>query len=297
MLPYLVFASNDDGSPIEMEIVGGTNVSWSLSYEYFDQILMPTLEERFGIQIERQLKTRAWSLGTLNPGLIWLKIHPVPKGKSLLYNPPKQYSYPSSYKAQKIDVTIITPFHSHNKLQQHLVSNIATLFPDSDVHFKFTEDSGQDSRWYILLVAHSVDGLRWGRDLLCSMPKATRSRDKFILQISNKLCKELYDEVVGHGGQVDEFLQDQIIAFQALADGVSSFPRGEYPEDASAIEPLIDSSGSVNLSDVRKDKTHEPFGHGSLHTQTARWVVSELIPRASFYSKGNLVKGAGFTIS
>lgn len=35
VLPFLVFAGNDSNEPIKLEISGGTNVSFSLSYEYW----------------------------------------------------------------------------------------------------------------------------------------------------------------------------------------------------------------------------------------------------------------------
>lgn len=297
ILPFLVFAADDKNDPVELEISGGTNVSFSLSYEYFDQILAPTLETRFGIEIERQLKSRSWSLGTETKGSIWLKVQPVPKGQSLNYKPPKNYMYPTSYEVRSVDATIIVPQRDHEKMQQELVNNIGVLFPDADINFKLMEDSQHDSRWSVLLVAHSVDGLYWGKDVLCSLPKKVKSRDTFISRICSSLCKELYEEVE-RGGQVDEHLQDQVICFQALCEGVSSFPRSDYPPEGASGEPPIDEMGHLSLSGdrLRREKTHEPFGNGSMHTQTARWVASELIPKAQFYSKGNFVQGAGFSL-
>jgi RNA 3'-terminal phosphate cyclase (ATP) len=42
---------------------------------------------------------------------------------------------------------------------------------------------------------------------------------------------------------------------------------------------------------MRKEKTHEPFGHGSMHAKTARWVTCQLLPTVEFYDKGTLVRG------
>ncbi|KAK5991133.1 RNA 3'-terminal phosphate cyclase [Cladobotryum mycophilum] len=297
MLPYILFAGNDSGEPVVVELSGGTNVGFSLSYEYFDQVLMPTLEERFGIQVERKLKARGWSLGPLSRGTVWLKVHPVPKGKKLQYKPPPQYKYPESYDVESIDVSIVIPMHSHAKAQETLVKDLGDLWPGVDVTFKVVEDSGHDGRWTILLVAHSTDGIRWGRDILASAPKKLKSYDQFIAQQSRKVCKELYEEI-SVGGQVDEHLQDQLVCFQALCDGFSSFSRGDEPEESSSTGPLIDAMGKLEIGDgrMRKEKTHEPFGHGSTHTQTARWVVSELLPKAEFFNKGNFVNGVGFSL-
>lgn len=294
LTPYLLFAANDAGDPIILHIEGGTNVDWSLSYEYFDQVLAPTLEERFGLKIERHLDVRGWSLGPSSRGSITLKVHPVPKGQMIKYNPPKKnLSYPKSYDVASVDVNMITPSNTHSMLQSQLVKDIGAIYPDADVQFKVVEDSGSDARWSVLLVAHSVDGIRWGRDVLCSMPRNTKSRDSFVKKLSSSLCQALHGEVC-LGGQVDEYLQDQVVMILALCEGYSSFPRGERPEHAES-EAELDKL-TLQGSRIRREQTHEPFGHGSSHTQTARWVVSQMLPKAEFYNKGDMVKGVGFSL-
>ncbi|KAM0252335.1 hypothetical protein ACHAQJ_007773 [Trichoderma viride] len=297
MLPFLLFASNDTNEPVVVELSGGTNVSFSPSYEYFDQVLAPTLEERFGVKLERELKSRGWSLGPLSRGSMSLKLHPIAKGEKLKYVPPPQYRFPESFEVKNIDVSIITPMHSHKKLQESIAEDIGTLWPGADITFKVVEDSCSDSRWSVLLVAHSADGIRWAKDILASAPKNIKGYDRFITLLSKKLCRLLYDEA-SLGGQVDEHLQDQLICFQALCDGPSTFPRGNDPALSDGpLGPLIDSMGQLHVGDgrMRREKTLEPFGHGSTHAKTARWVVSELLPGAEFYNRGDLVKGVGFS--
>ncbi|RFU79815.1 rna 3 -terminal phosphate cyclase [Trichoderma arundinaceum] len=300
MLPFLLFASNETNDPVVVELSGGTNTSFSPSYEYFDQVLLPTLEERFGVAVERQLKGRGWSLGPLSRGSIWLKIHPIAKGEKLKFVPPPRYIFPESYEVRSVDVSIITPMHSHKKLQETVVEHIGALWPSADITFKVVEDSCSNGRWSVLLVAQSVDGIRWAKDILTSSPKNIKGYDNFITLLSKKLCKSLYEEV-SLGGQVDEHLQDQLICFQALCDGPSSFPRGDDPANeplGGSLGPLIDAMGELNVeeSKMRREKTLAPFGHGSTHAKTARWVVSELLPRAVFYNRGDLVKGVGFSM-
>lgn len=295
MLPFLLFASNEADKPIEVDLEGGTNVSYSLSYEYLDQVLLPTLEERFGIVVERTLKARSWSLGFLGRGLISLKIHPVQRGKHITYLPPPKRTHAKSVAVQQIDVSILTPAAYHPKVQRQLVDDMSVLFPGVDVQFKTIDDSGHDARWYILLVAHSEGGVRWGRDTLCSLPKKSKTADLFIAKTSRAVCQTLFEEVE-RGGYADEFLQDQLVTFQALAEGTSAFARGNDPSDVAVVEDTTSSDGKISVEGVRKDKTAEPFGYGSLHAQTARWVVGELIPGAKFYNKGNIVKGVGFNL-
>jgi RNA 3'-terminal phosphate cyclase (ATP) len=313
ILPLLLFsgtAGGEDGGkeePIVLNIVGGTNVSFSLSFEYLDQVLLPTLEERFGVRAERELKERAWSLGrSSGKGEISLKIYPLPRGQALHFRPlPGRYPPSPSIAARdeikSVDVSIITSGLPQSEVQEHLVKHLGQIFPDADVSFKVTEDSGDVARWYILLVANSATGSRWGRDTLVSMPKKTRSASIWAGQVVRQVCKDLYEEV-SLGGQVDEHLQDQVVVFQALSKGYSSLPRGDDTgEQSSSTETLlVDELGKLQIGAggrMRREKAVEPFGHGSLHTQTARWVVSELLPGVKFFNKGDIVEGVGFTLS
>ncbi|KAL6882910.1 EPT/RTPC-like protein [Trichoderma longibrachiatum] len=303
MLPYLFFASTEaNDEPVVVELSGGTNVSFSPSYEYFDQVLAPTLEERFGVRIERALKSRGWSLGPLSRGSIALKVWPVARGEKLRFMPPPRYTFPESFEVKRVDVSIIAPMHSHNKLQETIIQDIGALWPSADISFKVIEDSCSDARWSVLLVAHSADGIRWARDVLTSAPKKAKGYDRFVALLSKKLCRELYDEV-SLGGHVDEHLQDQLVCFQALCEGHSSFPRddkgvNEAVDGGGALGSLIDAMSELHVGEgrMRREKMGEPFGHGSTHTKTARWVVGEMVPGCEFYNKGDVVKGVGFSV-
>ena len=97
VLPFLIFAGNDSEESVELSISGGSNVSFSLSFEYLDQVLLPTLEERFGIHVERALERRGWSLGPQSRSQIRLKFHPLKIGQTLRFISPEQRIYPVSY--------------------------------------------------------------------------------------------------------------------------------------------------------------------------------------------------------
>ena len=322
ILPFLLFAGRErvsskgvdgdnrgnegegenDGDAIEVEISGGTNTSFSLTYEYLDQVLLPTLQERFGVRVGRKLTTRGWSLGSVGRGNISIKIWPLRLGEKLRFQPfPVGTLSQTEAKVKSVDVSILAPAVSHEKIQRDLVQHLGGVFPDADVCFKLMEDSKADSRWNILLVAHSEDGIRWGKDVMCSLSKRTKSRDTFVELLCRKLCKELYAEV-SLGGKVDGNLQDQVICFQALCDGYSSLPRAEDSADgdyAGSMGGLVSEMGQLRLSDgasLKKEKVREPFGHGSMHSQTVRWIAAEMLPGVEFYNKGDIVKGVGLTV-
>lgn len=295
ILPFCMFAANESNEPIVLDISGGTNVSFSLSFEYLDQVLLPTLEDRWGVVVERTLKRRAWSLGSTGRGDINIKIHPLPRGQKLQFRSLQAQTIAESRGVTSIDVSIITPISSHSALQGRLAEDLAELFPNAEVSFKIVENSNNVARWYILLVANSASGTRWGQDVLTSMPKKTKSEETFISKLSTQVCKSLFEEV-SLGGRLDEYLQDQVICFQALGSGRSSLIRRQTPGEVDPGEALVEEVEQLEITGVRmrKEKALEPFGHGSLHAQTARWVVSELLPNVSFFNKGDVVEGIGF---
>ncbi|KAG6009612.1 hypothetical protein E4U21_001979 [Claviceps maximensis] len=299
ILPFVLFAGNADNEPIALDIYGGTNVHWSLSYEYFDQVLMPVLEERFGICVKRELKSRSWSLGPQSRGHVALVVRPVPRGESLRFVPWPVYSRPSSSRVCRIDINMIVPRSAHGLVRAELLQSLEKIYPGVETQFKLVEDSHHDARWYILLVGHSQSGIRWGRDALFSMPKPTKlrtTREEFVQLACAQLCQALHKETT-QAGTTDEFLQDQVVALQVLAEGYSTFSGGGPATSEEDI--LAEKLGRLEVKDgaeMRKEKTDEPFGNGSTHTTTARWVASALLPGAAFYHGGETVKGVGFSV-
>ncbi|KAK4125255.1 EPT/RTPC-like protein [Parathielavia appendiculata] len=302
VFPFLLFAGNDKGEPITLEISGGTNVSYSLSFEYLDQVLLPTLQDAFGITVERKLLSRGWSLGKQQRGKVEFRFKPLKPGETLKLKEKDSIVYngdgpmPVMEDIEEINISMIVPTEMHEAMTEALVADLGALFPDIEPNFNTIEDSGADSRIYVLLVA-KAGMVRWGRDVLSSMPKkakgkgAAQTASSLCATISRKIAKELYEEV-STGGVVDEFLQDQLVIFQVLAEGRTSFPRGE------AKDSLEQTMANLEIDDkrLRKEKTDKPFGDGSTHTTTARWVTAELLPNVAWYNKGLICEGIGMQL-
>jgi RNA 3'-terminal phosphate cyclase (ATP) len=83
-----------------------------------------------------------------------------------------------------------------------------------------------------------------------------------VVQVSDDLLAEME-----HGGCVDEYLRDQLVVFQALADGRSTVYGG-----------------------MMKDTPLKP----SLHARTAQWVAKEILG-VEFDDKGGC-EGIGFEV-
>ncbi|TQN64798.1 RNA 3'-terminal phosphate cyclase [Colletotrichum shisoi] len=276
VLPFLLYAAADDdpSAPIELEITGGTNVAWSLSYEYLDQVLLPRLEASFGVRVDRTLKRRGWSLGPQTRGSILLTIHPLRPGCTLRLLD----------RSNGMLLAAAADDDGRPGARPRLV------LPDAEVHFKIVEDSGHDARVYVLLVARSASGHRWGRDALMSIPKKGRQREPFASLVSRRVVGDLVKELAVPESTADEFLQDQLVVFQALAEGATSIPRHPPPKGADVEGLGRDVAQPGSGERMRRDR---PFGHGSLHAQTARWVTSEILPSVEWYCKGTVCKGVG----
>jgi RNA 3'-terminal phosphate cyclase (ATP) len=276
IFPFLLFAGNDSDSPITVTIQGGTNISFSLSFEYLDQVLLPALE-KFGVRVERKLELRGWSHGSRQLGSIRFQFFPIPVGQTL-----KAPEWPAERgTVAEIAISIVVPRSVTNALKNSLLSRLNLVFPGIESYFQVVEDSRHDARLYTLLVAHTSTGLRFGRDWLYDGKSRGKTPEELGTEISLKVINDLKRELE-KGGLVDEYLQDQLVVFQALAAGPSSLP-----ETASAL-----SSDST-----RVDRTDEPFGDGSTHATTARWVASELLPRARWIDKGRICEGVGWRTS
>ncbi|RDL41614.1 RNA 3'-terminal phosphate cyclase [Venustampulla echinocandica] len=276
LLPFLLFAGDEEGSPITVVIQGGTNVSFSLSFEYLDQVLLPSLE-RFGIKVERKLEYRGWSHGTPQVGSAKFKVTPLPLGQPLAA--PKWPSERGTI--TNIDITIIVPRHVQDSLKKALLFELNLVFPDVETNFLLVEDSRHNARIYTLLVAHTSTDLRFGRDWLYDRRTRDKSSDDLSVEIAKRVVDQL-DAEVRKGALVDEHLQDQLIIFQALAEGQSNIP--------GSLETATSDRQRVERAD-------EPFGDGSTHTTTARWVTSQLLPTVVWRDRGRLCEGVKWKTS
>lgn len=306
VLPFLLYAGGGrGGGPVELAVSGGTNVSFSPSYEYLDQVALPALEGSFGVRVERGLVRRGWSSGgAASRGELWFRVQPLPLGTALSpRGAPSLGALPGDFDVKLIDVTIITPADMHGDLEGALREDLEGLFPGASLDFRPPEDSEHESRIYVLLVARS-DRLRWGRDVLYGGKRKGQSKAELSKKVAKAVAEALGDEV-RRGGVVDGFLQDQLVIFQALAQGQTSFPRHARPAERNEPDgrsaDAVDDLGLEELQigeGLRRDRVKGPLGDpetDSSHTRTARWVTSEILePGVKWYNKGVVCEGTGF---
>jgi RNA 3'-terminal phosphate cyclase (ATP) len=223
------------------------------------------------------LEHRGWSHGPLNTGSASFEIFPLPPGQSI-----KAPQWPKERgEVIKIDASLIGPKGLPERLKKALEDKVDRVFPGVDIDFIVMEDSGHTARMYTLLVAHTSTGLRFGRDWLYDRKSKNKTLDFLAAEIARKVAHDL-DVELKKEGTVDEYLQDQLVVFQALAEGQCSIPG---------------STEVVASDSQRVDRTDEPFGDGSTHTTTARWVTSQLLPHTKWIDNGRICEGVGWKAS
>lgn len=77
LYPYLMYASAFQGQQIQLNLTGGTNVSFSPSYDYVSQVLVPNFA-RLGLpRLDVQLRKRGWATGPVDLGTVTFFVHPL----------------------------------------------------------------------------------------------------------------------------------------------------------------------------------------------------------------------------
>ncbi|KAL1630373.1 hypothetical protein SLS56_004900 [Neofusicoccum ribis] len=242
ILPFILFSGRASNRPFSISIHGGTNVSWSPSYDYIDQVLLPTLSTLGLPPVTATLHQRGWLRG--DRGLVTFKITPVSRGLKL-----QPFRLEKRGAIQRITATILTPPSWQGQAERELSEALRTGFPELDEGaFTINFEKSPQKSLYLLLVATSSNGHKLGRDWLYNekITAVPVALGRMVKRVTAELASE-----VRHGGCVDEHMRDQLVVFQALADGYS-FVDGGRDEEENMVAP-------------------------SLHARTAEWVVEKIL--------------------
>jgi RNA 3'-terminal phosphate cyclase (ATP) len=262
-----------------------------MSYDYLDQVLLPMLESHFGVpHVQRQLLRREWIQGKEFVGEVRFRFKPLAPGTCL--RAAKQPSLPLAL--SHIDITLLVPSTLRGPLLEFLDRELSKHFPSTPSKVVTDEDSGDPAGVYVLLVAHHGDSnIRLGRDHLYDQSTKGKKAEDVAAEVAQKVVRDLKAEVE-LGGGTDEWLEDQVAVFQGLAEGRSG-RMSEPSGNAGLGEENKDADAAGKLErHMLFTRTNEPFGPGSLHAQTARWVVAQLLPGVEWFDKGAMCEGVGW---
>ena len=264
ILPYLLFGPStsldtpNSHIPLRIRIDGGTNVSKSPSIEYVSQVLLPMLSLKLGIaEITTNLHKRGWSTGGTQLGSVSFDVVPLGKGQVL-----PRFDLQRRGKLTKVHVSILAPGEmAKSNIKDNVMAQLLAYEPKVEILFPVDEDSRNEKRWYLLLVAETSGGYRLGRDWLYDLKTKGIRPEETCAKLVSKVMKDLKQEL-RHEGCVDEFMQDQLVVFQALADGQAAIDVGKQ--------------------------------EASLHTKTARWVAESIL--AIKFTESGRCQGVRFCV-
>jgi RNA 3'-terminal phosphate cyclase (ATP) len=263
ILPFLLFVGSsktqDTAIPLRITIEGGTNVSNSPSIEYAIQVLLPLLTSKVGIPpISVTLHRRGWSTGRADVGSVTFDIHPLSAGSTI-----PTFLFQDRGGLTKAHVSILAPdAKARSLIREKVTAHLLAFEPELEITFPIDENSGHDKRLYLLIVAETSNSFKLGRDWLYDRKMRGSSPEESCETLVSKVVKDLKRELK-HGGCVDEYMQDQLVVFQALAAGKSEVDGGKGREE-------------------------------SLHTRTAIWVVEQVLG-LRFDDRGRC-EGVGFRV-
>jgi RNA 3'-terminal phosphate cyclase (ATP) len=246
ILPYLLFAGalhhpRSGSGEQKVTIYGGTNVSMSPSVDYLQYVLVPTLAKIGLPPISIEVNKRGWTGKKTQIGSITVTVKPLPIVTRL-----QAWSLTDRGPIKKIEVYGLVPESWKDRLEHEVIVNVGKTFGNTmKLDFKLEPNPNV---YYLLLVAVSENGHRLGRDKLWEA--GTKNKiDKIPANMAKSAVLQLEKEMK-HGGCVDEYMRDQLVVFQALAEGKCEVDVGE--DEDGPVQP-------------------------SLHAQTVQWVTEEIL--------------------
>ncbi|KAL3923371.1 MAG: hypothetical protein SGILL_001692, partial [Bacillariaceae sp.] len=246
--PYAMFAGTTN--EIKFVLKGGTNAAMAPQYDYFEHVFLPTLMRCGNIphaSIQTNLISRGFfpkggghvQVTVQSPTMDW-KMSPIQLTERGDICKITIRSFTAGKCHESMGKKLATV--AKNYVEEHL--NVATAATETHAptintlvdHYANCVGSGCG----ILLVAETSTGCLLGGSAIGS-PKTP------IADTAKHAAKELVNVIQG-GGCVDDYLQDQLILYMALAEGVSQ----------------------VTMNGV------------TMHTQTAMWLAEQLCDGVKF---------------
>nr|CAG4648650.1 EOG090X05X4 [Polyphemus pediculus] len=210
-LPILVYAARKSC----LIVKGGTNVDFSPPIDYFVRVF-PPLVQRFGVGLDCQLIRRG-----LNPkggGEVHLTVSPVERMTGAVLDSPQQLKRVDgvSFVAGTVPLRVAAEMaDSATKALRKCFSD-AAAFPVSISLFQ--EDASLGNGAAIILTGETVNGLTLGASAL---GQVRTPADKVGQSAATELLETVASQVC-----LDQYAQDQVIIFMALAEGTSRFLVG-----------------------------------------------------------------------
>lgn len=213
-IPVALFAHHESSNDIvELIVRGGTDVDFSPPMDYLIHVLFPLLRKLLGIQIDCIGERRGF-----NPkggGIVRAKINVLPEGVPL-----QCFQLEEAGEMVSIAVHVLAAGHIFENACERVIDKIrldmidlpsTVLFSVASSRFLYS-DEALGNGLSVLIVATSSTGCIWGAG------KCIQKGDP--INLATITMQEVCT-TARSGSVVDEWMQDQLVVFMALAEGES----------------------------------------------------------------------------
>ncbi|XP_023365640.1 RNA 3'-terminal phosphate cyclase [Otolemur garnettii] len=246
-MPCVLFAA----SPSELRLKGGTNAEMAPQVDYTVMVFKPIVE-KFGFQFNCDIKMRGYY--PKGGGEVIVRMSPV---KQL--NPINLTDRGTVTKIYgRSFVAGVLPFKVAKDMAAAAVRCIRKEIRDLYVNIQPVQepkDQAYGNGNGIIIIAETSTGCLFAGS---SLGKRGVNADKVGIEAAEMLLANLR-----HGGTVDEYLQDQLIIFMALANGVSRIKTGPVTlHTQTAIhfaEQLAKAKFTVKKSEDEEDGSKDTY--------------------------------------
>jgi RNA 3'-terminal phosphate cyclase (ATP) len=205
-------------TPTKLYVTGGTNVEMAPSYDYWESVFLPTLVDKCGLrpnQIEPTLLKHGYY--PRGGGVVEVQVQPIEntlRPLTLMFRGKLKKIHFRAYHSGAF------PQQYANRMTREALSILQSrltcfLHEETIEHREAADGDGAG----ILIIATFECGSR-----LAGSALALHTKYKAKL-VGQEAAEELYQSY-NNGGCVDDWLQDQLILYAALADGVSEIATG-----------------------------------------------------------------------
>ena len=251
-LPCALFAAAESSTPTTLCLRGGTNAAMAPQYDYWERVFLPHLHAILGDTVsvnpnvvrrgyfprgggEVRVVVRPSSTEDMSPSPLIQPISLVQRGtlESIEIRAFRAGKLPARMPGDMADAAT-------KLLRQHLPPTANYESPEL-----VTESSCVGSGGGVLIVARTSTGCLLAGSAL-SHPK------KSFAQVGEEAAQELID-TWADGGCVDEWLQDQLILFMALAEGTSEIVTGSLTLHTRTAIAIAEQMTQAQFSVTRLD--------------------------------------------
>jgi RNA 3'-terminal phosphate cyclase (ATP) len=242
-LPCALFSP----TPCNLYLKGGTNAIMAPQYDYWEALLLPILRDHCGLG-PNQVTSTITRRGFYPKGGGKVQVHVQPMGSAplqplrLVHRGTVQTIYIRAFRTNGLPSS--DPEIMVEAAREYLKERIHGVAFQTEIVLE-TQATGECSG--ILIVAKTSTGCRLGGSSLGPFNKSPS-------EIGTEAAREVF-QTLQDGGCVDDWLQDQLILFAALAEGVSEIVTGSLTQHTQTAIAIAEQMAGAKFEVVKLDES------------------------------------------